>query len=359
MPFSVIFLKFSSLLFLCIGTSDIVHAPPTSDHGSFKSCELDMILCDTGVLKSERQPLEAIKALFFNAYSRLLRILGNCFSTIKEVALDAARMQQVAANEEEVMKMNNLRSLFQCIEVDKKWDDLHFLDVAICQLPPATKDVAQLVMGHYRCHLDAYTKAISITEGKKVFAILPRKRGRQEKMVISKITVSMDIINYTCKDCLNLWDYFLVERLKIPRNRIQFCDARPGNSTTLFFKMPESFALGIEEKLSNPDVVWVIKDLGILRVQVPELFNVDLREVLQNVPVVSIRVGLESGVDFMSMTKVCVCACACTRMSLCGGRCVRLLIVLQRPPGRGVIITFTPPVTRQPLTHNYRCCTNE
>lgn len=194
-----------------------------------------------------------------------------------------------------------------CLEVDKKWDDLFFLNLVITQLPSATKDLARSVLGHYSSHRDAYTKAISIKEGKRLFIVLPHKRGTQERMVVSEITVGTEITKYTCKDCLDLWNSFLVERLRIPRYRIQFCDAKPGNSTTLVFKIPHSFALGIEEKLSKPDVISVIKELGILRVRVPQLFNVDPR-------------GMES----MSMTKMCACM-TCVSVWDCVGECACIL----------------------------------
>ena len=66
------------------------------------------------------------------------------------------------------------------------------------------------------------------------------------------------------------------------------------------------FAERTKEKLSKPDAVWLMKELGILRVHVAGVFNMDLREVLPNVLIASICEGLKSGGDFMSITKVCV-----------------------------------------------------
>ena len=137
-----------------------------------------------------------------------------------------------------------------------------------------------MVLGHYKSHLGAYTKAVSIKEGKTVFSLLQRKRDREGKLVVAEITVDKDIDEYTCNDCLILWKKFLVLKLGISEGSIQFHDARPGNSTTLCFTVPHTFAERAEMKLTQPDVVWTMKELGILRVRVVGVFNVDLRKVL-------------------------------------------------------------------------------
>ena len=276
-----------------------------------KSLELyktDIVSSDLSVLlqKSNKSPAEATRSLYFNAYTHLTRILGTYFSEIKAVAIDAARMQQVAATEEDVKQAQNLRELFQCLKVDKNWNEVHFLDLAIMSLPPEDikKEAARLVLDHYKSYLMAYTKATSIKDGKVAFRF-QRKRGREEILMVTEVTVSKDIKDFTCKDCLDLWVEFLVEALEIPEDRIRFCNARPGNSTILVFLVPQTFTERIEAKLFKPNVLWVVMEQSILQVHVVGLFNVDLREALRSVPTLSIREGLESGIDFMSLTKVC------------------------------------------------------
>ena len=268
---------------------------------------MGIVSCDLDVMQSKKAPKEAIKSLFFNTYSALIRILKSYYSSIKNVALDAIRMQQVSATEECVGQAHDLRTLFECLEIDKKWNDLHFLDVAITNLPleaSKEREAAQLVLGHYKSHLRAFMKATSIKEGRSVLRCLPRKQGREERLAVTEITVDKEIEDYTCRDCLDLWTWFLIEALEIPEDRIQFCDAKRGNSTILIFMLPHTFAGGIEEKLSRPGVVWVIMQLGILRVHAVGIFNKDLSQVL---PVMSVSIceGLESGEDYMSLTKVC------------------------------------------------------
>ena len=204
----------------------------------------------------------------------------------------------------------DLRALFECLEVDQKWNDLHFLGVAIMSLPPEAskeKDGAHLILGQYKSYLRAYTKAVSIKEGKCVHSFLQRKCGKKEKLVVTEITVDKDMDEYTCHDLLELWTLFLIETLEIPEDRIEFRHARAGNSTTLVFMLTETCAKWTEEKLSKPSAVWVMKELGILQVFVAGMFNMDLREVLPNVLIASIREGLKTGVNFVSLTKVCVC----------------------------------------------------
>ena len=295
---------------------------------SLESCKIDIVSCDINVFDSHSRPAEAIRTLYFNAYNHLIQILSTFCSAIKSVAIDAVRMKQVPATEDEVKQARDLRALFKSLELEKKWNDLHFLDVAIMSLPDEAsreKGAAQLVLSQYKSYLTAYTRAVSIKEGKAVRSFLQRKRGREEKMIITEITVDKEIDEYTCHDLLDLWKLFLIETLEIPEDCIEFRLARAGNSTTLVFMIAQIYAESTKEKLFKPAAVWVMKELGILRVFVTGVVNMDLREVLPNVLIASIREGLESGVDFMSVTKVCVCVCvrACVRACVCvHGVCV-------------------------------------
>ena len=291
---------------------------PDASALSLESYKMGIISCDINVFLSHKCPAEAIRSLYFNAYNHLIRILSTAFSAIKMVALRAARMKEVPATEDEVKQARDLHSLFECLEVDKKWNDLHFLDVVITNLPGEAskeKGAAHLVLGQYKSYLMDYTKAVSIKEGKGVFSFLQRKRGREEKMVVTQITVDKEMDEYTCHDLLILWKLFLLEALEIPQDRIEFRLARAGNSTTLVFMLAESYAERTKEKLYKPTAVWVMKDLGILRVYVAGVVNMELRELLPNVMIASIREGLNTGVNYVSLTKVCVCASvlACVR----------------------------------------------
>ena len=307
---------------------------------------MDIISCDIDIFQSHKHPAEAIKSLYFNACNLLIRILGNNLSAIKMVALRAVRMKQVPATEDEVNQARDLDALFECLEVDKKWNDVHFLDVAITSLPADAskeKGAAQLVLSQYKSYLMAYTRAVSIKDGKAVHSFLQRKRGREEKMVVTEITVDKEIDEYTCHDLLDLWKLFLIETLEIPEDRIEFRLARAGNSTTLVFMLAQPYAEGTKEKLSKPAAVWVMKELGILRVFVAEVVNMDLREVRPDVLIASIREGLESRLDFISVTKVCasvvwcvcvcvcvwcvyVCVCMCVCVHVCASVCVRACV---------------------------------
>ena len=275
-----------------------------------ESCKMDIVSCDVNVFESNKHPAEAIRSLYFNAYTHLIRILSTYVSAIKKVALDAVRMKQVPVTEDEVKQARDLHALFECLEVDKKWNDLHFLDVAIRSLAPEAskeKGATLLVLGQYKSYLRAYTKAVSIKEGKSVRSFLQRKRGREEKLVVTEITVDKDMDEYTCHDLLELWTLFLIETLEIPEDRIEFRHAKAGNSTTLVFMLAETCAERTKKKLSKSAALWVMKELGILRVYVAGMLSMDLREVLPNVLIASIREGLKTGMNFVSLTKVCVC----------------------------------------------------
>ena len=144
---------------------------PDASAFSLESCKMDIVSCDIDVFGSHKCPAEAIKSLYFNAYNHLIQIFGTYFSAIKMVALRAARMKQVPATEDDVKQARDLQALFECLEVDKKWNDLHFLGVVIMSLPSQAskeKEAARLVLGQYKSYLMDYTKAVSIKEGKSV-----------------------------------------------------------------------------------------------------------------------------------------------------------------------------------------------
>ena len=270
------------------------------DYRSLASYKMSIVACDMDIIKLPKHPHEAIKGLYFNAWQLLIQILSACFTTIKAVALDAVQARQVVANEEEVKECNDLRALFKCLSVKEKWDDLRFLDLAISCLPSeAAKEMeaARLVLGHYRSHLVAYVKAMSIKEGKKVFGGNPYQLGSDNKWAVTEVTVHEDIEAYTCQDCLNLWKWFLIKALEIPEDCILFCVAKPGNSTTLVFMVLQTLVRGIEEKLSLPGVLWVMKELHILQVKVPGIFAVKTREILQKVPTAAI--GMDWSVELI------------------------------------------------------------
>ena len=131
-------------------------------------------------------------------------------------------------------------------------------------------------MSQYKSYLTHYMKAVSIKEGKSVRGFLQRKRSREEKMVITKITIDKEIDEYTCHDLLDLWKLFLIDTLEIPEERIEYRLARAGNSTTLVFMITQTYAEDIKKKLSKPAAVWVMKELGILRVNVAGMLSMDV-----------------------------------------------------------------------------------
>ena len=294
------------------GMAMAVNLSPDVSALSLESCKMGIVSCDRLIFESQKHPAEAIRSLYFNAYNHLIRILSTQCSAIKSMALSAVRTKQVSATEVEVKQACDLRALFECLEVDKKWNDLEFLTIAITSLPmeaSKVKGVAELVLGQYTSYLAHYMKAVSIKEGKNALSFLQRKRGKEERMVITEVTVDKEFDEYTCHDLLDLWKLFLIETLEIPEGRIEYRLARARNSTTLVFMIVQKYAEGIKKKLSKPAVMWVMKELDILRVYVAGVVSMDLREVLPNVLIANIHEGLKSGVDFVSLTKVCVCAC--------------------------------------------------
>ena len=321
-------LKTLKLLYCSIpGMDTAVNPSPDVSALNLESCKMDIVSCDINVFKFCKHPEEAIKSLYFNLYNHLIQILSTYCDAIKSVAKDAVRMKQVPTTEDEVKQARDLRALFECLQLDKKWNDLHFLEVTIMSLPAEAskeKEAAHLVLAHYKSYLTDYTKAISIKEGKSAMSFLQRKRGREEKMVVTEITVDKEIDEYTCHDLLDLWKLLLIEILEIPEDRIDYRLARAGNSTTLVFMLTQTYIERTKKMLSKPAAVWVMKELGIFRVYVAGVFNMDLRKLIQNVVIAKIQEGLKMGVNFVSLTKVRVHLCV--HVYVCAHICVRTCV---------------------------------
>ena len=292
--------------------------PSHHHHGVLHTQTAGLIESVVDIVNAKKPPLDAIKGLYLSLYSELLEILSPCYESIRQAAFDAVRMGQVSATEEQVKQANNLEALFTCLKIDEKWQDITLLGVAIRRLPPERakeREAALMILKMYRSHLWEYTKATSIKDGKGMFLL--HQPGMKETLTVMEVTVNKDPDDYTCSDCLELWKRFLIEALEIPADHIQLIDAKPTNSTTLVFMVPRTAAMEAQDKLSRPAVIWVMKELGILRVHVAGVYQ---HEALRTVPAASIRDGLLSRVDFIALTKVCVCACvrACMHVCVCG-----------------------------------------
>ena len=275
----------------------------------------DLISCDVIVFEtyedgqsSERRN-KAIRDLFQNAYSALLYIFERASQTTTYLADLKKRMHNVGRIEK-LEHAVSLRAIFQSLEVEKQWNDLRLLIVAIACLPLEAKKekaAARMVFNHYRSHLNAYKRTTSIKDSEA----LMKAYGKDEEadLVPLEITVDKNIENYTWEECVTMGNRFFGVPAR-PRS------ARPG-STILVFMVPKTLARKIEEKLSKPDIRWLMKELGVLQVHPPGICN---KEMTAAISPHSIRVGLESGVDFISLTEVnvyCIFVCACVHVFVC------------------------------------------
>lgn len=275
----------------------------------------DLVSCDMSIFESWRcwsleDHCKAIQALYFNAYSALVRILERACHTTTYFA-DLKKSMRNVGRVENLMQADSLSAFFHSLGIDKHWDDLYSLSVAIACLPKAEKHTARKVFNHYRSHLKAYRRAISIKDRGAVMKASDSEEVKAD-LVPLEITVDKDIEDYTWEECVTMGNRFFGVR-------VQFSSARPG-STILVFMVPKTLAREIEEKLSKPIVQWMMKELSIRRVRALEMFDNDVSGAMSPD---SIRAGLESGVDFLSRTEVRVCEGECYA---CLGACHILLV---------------------------------
>ena len=264
----------------------------------------DLVPCDLGVFSEVRNPHDAIRTLFCHAFSLLDQILKKvCHDTttyltgLKETVLHRAKVLHLHVDEEKVRQADAPRKVFQCLGVDVQWSDVTFLDGAVICIPDETeKKIARAILDHYRAHLRAYCMATPIKNGGavtnahvSVCEIAGIDRVRME------IKVDKDIKEFSCEDCIRIGNLFFGNS-----DHVQLCGAMPG-CTLLVFGVPKTLAIEIEEKLSKPDFQWMMKELGICQVQVPEMFYKDMTTAIS---ADCIRSGLNSGVNYISLTEV-------------------------------------------------------
>ena len=273
-------------------------------------------MCDMSIFEVQGDRNKAIRALFCNAYYLLVRILRRACTTtyladLKETAVHHVTVRNLDVNVEILKQAESLSAVFQALGTDEQWNDLHFLSTSVMCLPDEAvreRQTALMVLNHYRSHLRAYRKAMPIKDGAVVL-----KTSNHDHIggdfVHMEITLAEDIDKLSCEDCVKVGNHFFGYDF----DHNHFCDARPGNSTTLVFIVPKTLVRKVQEKLSSPDVLWMMKELGVCRVQSPGLFNKDVTKALSPA---SIREGLQSGVDFVSQTEVC--ACCVSLMCMCG-----------------------------------------
>ena len=274
-----------------------------------------MISCDVsffeswGHQRSQEDRYKAIQTLYSNAYFALVRILERVCHTTTYLDVLKKRMRN-DLRAEKLEQADSLSGFFQSLGIDEQWENLYFLSVAISCLPPIAKRekaTARKVYNLYRHHLIAYQRSTSIKD-REVLMKAHEDQDKEAGLVPLEITVTKDIEDYTWEECVTMGNRFF-------GGHVRFCSARPGNSTIIVFMVPKTLAREIEEKLSKPDVVWTMKELGFQRVHAPGMFD---RNVTAVISADSIRSGLESGVDFISLTKVCaLCAYICVHPNVC------------------------------------------
>ena len=274
-------------------------------YGLSRGLELDLVLCDTAAFESMRDPEQVIKALYFSAYQRLIRILDRHLDSVKETAVLAITMKQISGSEDGVRSARDVTTLFEHLGVTSKWMDVFFLQNAITCIPKVEeRAVANVILCHYRTHFKEFCKATKILHGGQVLHNQACADFGEDFLTVVEVTVKKDPEQYTCDDCLQMWTKFLIETLGIPKENVRFVKAEPANSTIIVFQVPQQYTLSIKEKLTQSNVVCVMLQLDILRVHIPDVCDVDLRTFTSQKLSVSIRDGLKSDINVMSLTQV-------------------------------------------------------
>lgn len=230
----------------------------------------------------------------------LVKCLGPYLEKIKQLAIRELQKEQVHGSETKINSATDVGSLLNDIGVC--WNDVYFLFRAIaCIDEESNKKFALDIVQNYFAYLKKYRTAVNIADGRQAFSTPTHMKV---DAVMLEITHNKDVRNYTMDDCQQLFNAFLLDTLKIPRERISYVRGGPTNSTIVVFQVSQQFTRSIEEKLAESWVVCVMLQLDILRVHIPEICDVDLCALTPQVRSASIRGGMMANVDFISLTQV-------------------------------------------------------
>ena len=246
-----------------------------------------------------KDPHKVIKQLFEHALEPLVKCLGPYLEEIKQLAIRDLQKKQVRGIKTKISSATDVGSLLNHIGVC--WNNVYFLFRAIdCIDEESNEEFALDILENYCNYLKKYRTAVNIASGSQAFSTPTHMMVTADL----QITHRKDVGKYTIDDCQRLFSIFLIDTLNIPRERISFVRGGPANSTLVVFQVSKHFTRSIKEKLAENWVVCVMLQLDILRVRIPETFDVDLRALNPQVRSASIHSGLMANVDFISLTQV-------------------------------------------------------
>ena len=280
---------------------------------------MDLLDKDISDLHSEADPDEIIKLLYINAFHVISELLEPHLEEVKKAADRYCQLDlhQTKLKMGETASAASIEGLLNQMSVTGKWDNTRFLRKAVHAIPRSAPErgVAEAILSHYNLHLEFYERATLLKErlAKRKESENPKEDGGQTKLVPLEVTVPKDFSAITCEDCHRLQVRVLSTAYGIPEESIVCCNAEKRCSTTITFLIPSQYSVAILQHNTQLDTVWVLLELDVIEVAIPELFSfkpsVDYFLKL-------LRESRTFTVDLLRVTKVHSPACVCSDLMI-------------------------------------------
>ena len=258
--------------------------------------------------QAQYQKLEhtkVIKDLYENTYLSISYILERNWLHQERMV----RTAQVAMHGENIIPDGlTVKELLGELCIWKKWENTDLLFKIVNSLPEDEKSLALVLLDRYESYLLFYNKAVSLKNSPMKDAAASEVTDAQAQL---EITVAKDLDEISRMDCEEMVLLLLSKACKIPRSKIKAIAFWSSNSATIAFVISKSFMQNVLKYLFEGNSMWAFKELGVIRVRIPSLFEVDVSELLTLHFKEALRSGLTGEMDFVAATKVCVVAVNC------------------------------------------------
>ena len=251
-------------------------------------------------------PSRIMRFLYHHTFSHVSSLLENeehYFEDMKRAAENMIDLKLVDADMSNVMEVKSINQLLKALSLSAQWDDTEVFHEVIIHLVEEKRRLIQELLDRYDVYLQVYYSCKMMADNLVV----------SQSASISQITLevtSMQEFNECSEmDCKDILKLLLNVAYQIPKGAVVVNGARQGNSTTVMFLVNKSFAQRIMYKTcTDPLTLWIFLELHIIRVRIPELFEVNIIHLVRLQLATAIRNGLIGGADFISVTTVSNCS---------------------------------------------------
>lgn len=247
-------------------------------------------------------PLRIMKFLYYHTFNHVASLLEHeqhYFADMKRAAGHLIDLSLVEVDMSTFMGVKSINQLLKALSISAQWNDIEVFHELIIHLPEEKRMQVQTLLERYDLYLQVYYSCIKVADNPT------ESKSPSKSQITLEVTSLQEFNECSEKDCKDILRLLLNMAFKIPKGAAAVIGARPGNSTTVLFLVNKAFAQSIMLKTcTDPLTLWIFLELHIIRVRIPELFEVNITNLVSLQLVTALRNGLIGGVDFIAVTTV-------------------------------------------------------